>query len=52
MDVMGMTDCQFKFLLRLLIGNIREVMAVSKDNPQALEKLERLLKDLQATLES
>jgi hypothetical protein len=50
--VMGMTENQFKLQLRLLIRDIEEIIAVSKNNPEALEKLERLLEDLQATLES
>ncbi|MDR2182737.1 MAG: hypothetical protein LBE55_01040 [Clostridiales bacterium] len=49
---MGMTENQFKLQLRLLIRDIEEIIAVSKNNPEALEKLERLLEDLQATLES
>jgi len=49
---MGMTNGQFKSYIRLLIEDIEEAMAkVDTKDKDAIEKLERILKNLQVALE-
>ncbi|MCL2055470.1 MAG: hypothetical protein FWG90_13705 [Oscillospiraceae bacterium] len=50
---MGMTDSQFKFALRGLNRDIKEVLEAirKKQYQESSEKLEEILKDIQATLE-
>ena len=48
--VMGMTDSQFKAYIRLLMGHIEEAKDEA-DAEKAKEKLEKILKNLQSSLE-
>ena len=50
---MGMTDAQFKFALRGLSRDIKEVVASieEKKYQEALDSLNEILKDIQTTLE-
>lgn len=50
MKEMGMTDKQFNGFIRLLIDNLEEVQA-EEDEHRKAERLEKVIQNLQSTLE-
>ena len=49
---MGMTNSQFKSYIRLLIDDIEDALAkVNPNDKDVIEKLEKLLKNLQTAVE-